>query len=660
VGGGSAGRQGALTNAAPSGGGLTVLRCIGEARATKRFAWNNTLREYNKISYSAGARFHPTEHRVTDLAELAALLDQLRRDPRVFVVRGALTGAAAEALAADPQHLIRRRKLLRENVTPTLAEVPRRWLMLDFDNWPLRPSDDLAADPESAIEAMIAELLPEAFQDAECWWQLSSSAGFAPGFLKVHLFFWLAEPATNEHIKAVLRQHAPGVRDLSPFSAAQPHFVADPIVEGGPDPIPRRTGWRKGLDAAVQLPALRPVERLARPVGGASTGGGGISGAIARLGDGPGLDGFHAPLLGATMVYARRAARDGIRDDAAVIRQLLAAIEAAPRAASRAGVAAYDVVYLQRIIDGAFSVVAGEPDAAPMQPHHAGTVHTLEEARAALAQHVNEFFSRALDWHAMPEEQREPPEHAGLAVGVGTGKSTTARAALPGFIAAAKAAGLPHRVLWLVPTLKLADECLAEMRRLGINAAVMRGRDAVVPGSETPDSDAKPQTMCMDLDAVEDALSVHVAIEQYVCGSPKGEMGRCAWRVGPDQCAFQRQKTQVAEADVIVAAHQTMFFKLARQAGDGLAAVVIDESWWQAGLNPNRTVHLDGFAQEPTVYPVLDRQYTTPGSTKSWINVRNVFATEELHAISAKAEALFNDTPPGELAGTNQEAFWYR
>ena len=131
--------------------------------------------------------------------------------------------------------------------------------MIDIDNFPLRPSDDLADDPESAIEHAISELLPPAFHDAEAWWQLSSSAGFSAGILKAHVFFWLSEPADNLHIKAVLKQHAPGV-DLAPFNAAQPHYIAAPVIEGGHDPLPRRTGWRKGSDAAVTLHlcGLRP------------------------------------------------------------------------------------------------------------------------------------------------------------------------------------------------------------------------------------------------------------------------------------------------------------------------------------------------------------------------------------------------------------------
>ncbi len=135
--------------------------------------------------------------------------------------------------------------------------------MIDIDNFPLRPSDDLVDDPEAAIEHAISELLPPAFHDTEAWWQLSSSAGFSAGMLKVHVFFWLSEPVHNLHIKAVLKQHAPRV-DLAPFNAAQPHYIAAPVIEGGHDPLPRRTGWRKGSDAAVTLPPLRTVASCRR------------------------------------------------------------------------------------------------------------------------------------------------------------------------------------------------------------------------------------------------------------------------------------------------------------------------------------------------------------------------------------------------------------
>ena len=55
---------------------------------------------------------------------------------------------------------------------------------------------------------------------------------------------------------------------------------------------------------------------------------------------------------------------------------------------------------------------------------------------------------------------------------MGIGKTTTGLRALPGHIEAARAAGVPHRVAWLVPTHKLGSETQAEMEKLGLRCAV--------------------------------------------------------------------------------------------------------------------------------------------------------------------------------------------
>lgn len=100
---------------------LTVLHTIGDARVTKQWSWNHHLQQWRKISYSAGAWLTPTKCQVADLAELVSVLDALQRDPRAFVVRGALTPVTAVAVAADPRHCIRRRKHAKNGVEPTLA-----------------------------------------------------------------------------------------------------------------------------------------------------------------------------------------------------------------------------------------------------------------------------------------------------------------------------------------------------------------------------------------------------------------------------------------------------------------------------------------------------------------------------------------------------------
>ena len=88
----------------------------------------------------------------------------------------------------------------------------------------------------AVIEEAIQALLPEPFHDAECFWQLSSSAGFVLGVLKVHLCYWLSEAQDNAYLRAWFKHFAPYI-DIAPFNAVQPHYVADPKIEQGDDPL---------------------------------------------------------------------------------------------------------------------------------------------------------------------------------------------------------------------------------------------------------------------------------------------------------------------------------------------------------------------------------------------------------------------------------------
>jgi len=636
--------------ASSDGCGVTVLGAINGGRATKQFKWNPTLHEWVKISYEAGAWFHPIEHQVHNLGELVQILDAVRGNPRAFVVRGALAPWAREQIANDPERPIRRRKHFKNGVEPSLIEVSRRWIMIDVDNWPLPGGSDLADDPDGAIDTAIYELLPEAFHDAECWWQLSASAGFSPGFLKVHLFFWLAEPATNEHIKAVLKQHAPGV-DRAPFSAAQPHYIADPIIQGGHDPLPRRTGWRKGMEPAVQLPVLLPRVQRPHPAGAGATGrSGSLADALTLLGHGEGRESFHAPLRTATLRYARECGRGRERDDETIKEFLRDAIRAAPcRQDGNVETPYCQDWYLQPMIDGAFALLAGDAEIRTMRPHHPAPAHTVGEARAAIAEHVGAFLRRALAWHQLDgkDQEQRPPEHAALVVDVGVGKSTAAREAIAGYIAAMREADRPHRVLWLVPTHKLGNETLAAMGELGLSVAVMRGREADDPSTGDPENDEPPLPMCLNLPAVEDALKVGADVERAACGSGREGEPACPYRT---ECAYQRQKAPVARADVVIAAHQALFHELPKEVRAGLGLVIADESWWQAGLRPNAALQVATFAETPLVYPVIAKeQVGQNGRSKTYRIVRREEATNDLHAWSAMAQVALDATVGDEL-----------
>jgi hypothetical protein len=235
-------------------GTITVLRCTNlQDSAAKRWTWEREPDPGNWTchDYNAGTWFHHAEYPINSLHDLGTLLEEISRDPHALVVRGAVVPSAKGDIRP-----IRRTKLKNGSGDPFLLEMLCPWLMIDVDNFPLRASDDLIDAPELVIERAIFELLPAAFHDVAAWWQLSSSAGFVPGVLKCHLFFWLSEPTSNERIKAVLREHAPGIDDRL-FNAAHAHYIAAPLIQGAPDPLPRRAGWRKGAeDAAVVLPRL--------------------------------------------------------------------------------------------------------------------------------------------------------------------------------------------------------------------------------------------------------------------------------------------------------------------------------------------------------------------------------------------------------------------
>lgn len=611
---------------------ITILRTIGNARATKRFVWRSALNEWEKISYQAGGWFHPTEHPVSSLADLAEVLEGARHDPRAFAVRGALAPWARDELARKPVFQIRRQKLAKPGRgEPPLVETPRYWLGIDIDAFPLLAHEDLADDPEAPIDRSITELLPG-------FWQLSASAGFVDGILKCHLWFWLSEPADNLHARKVLEQHAPAI-DRAFFNAAQPHYIADPIIENGYDPIPRRTGWRKGIERAVTLPSLIPhwrKPRPSRPPQGSAGGNysGSIEDALARLGDGEGLGGFHEPLRTATLLYARQCARYGTRDDEGLKARLRKLIEDAPKKPGRSGWEVYQGDdYLDRLIDGAFGLIlTGDTDTPPtMTPDVHAPTASVEQARSDLRSVIRGFLTRTSTWWNTDEAARGDPEHGAVVVDVGAGKSAITRGELPAFIAAQRAAGQPHRVLWLVPHHRLSEEAAEAMRALGLNAAIMRGREAeTAPGSG--------ERMCLDLKAAQDAVLVGADVERDVCGTGKEGKPVCPFR---DRCAYQQQKAAVKSADVVIAAHQHLFHKLPSTMGRNFGLVAIDESWWQAGLNPGRKVHTAGFEDTVIKNPPLRDAKKNPQP--------DPLATQQLRFLSRKAEAAFAATPVGQF-----------
>ncbi|WP_147426107.1 ATP-dependent DNA helicase [Teichococcus wenyumeiae] len=588
------------------------------------------------------------ERPVASLADLAREIEEIRRDPRATIVRGALTDTARAQVAACPDRPLRRRKHAKGGIDPTLVEVSRQWVMIDIDGYPLPTWGDLAEDPDAVVDRAIYDLLPEAFHDVACFWQLSSSAGFKPGVLKAHLFFWLVKAITNDDLKLYLQVNAPQV-DRAPFNAAQPHYIADPMIEGGHDPLPRRTGWRKGMDDAVELPAFDPADlrqqvqktrqRVSNGKGLSPVSATSVEQALALVGDGDGLEGFHGPLLRATMLYAWHTPLKQ-RDDEALKATLRAAIAAAPVNARLHGTAeltryASDA-YLDDIIRGAFARAGEDRRDVPqgMRPHFDGPMHERDPARAAVGRKLAEVMEQATAWHLTAgQDQRAQPPHIAFAVDVGTGKSTMARKEVLTFSYRQKEENQPSRVLWLVPTIRLgvsAEEHFAELQE----AADLQGAVVAIHRGRTQDDPQAPgEKMCLDLPSVELALQAGEPVDKAVCG---GKDGACPFF---NQCGYQRQRRDVAEADVVIAAHELAFHMPAAVKAN-LGLTVMDEAWWQDGLPHPGAIAIDNLAAEVLTHPVLKH---IPGGRQ----VSDQDGTNDLHTFRSKLQRAMEASSDG-------------
>lgn len=246
---------------------------------------------------------------------------------------------------------------------------------------------------------------------------------------------------------------------------------------------------------------------------------------------------------------------------------------------------------------------------------------TVEQARAELAAKVGAFMAAAAAWVPPGDDDTDddearpalpPPAHA-IRVDVGSGKSEAARAGLVGLVAQMRAAqtmvaklrakGDTRSVAIAVPTHALGGEQaqklidMPEARAAGLVVQVWRGRDAADP-------DAPGQAMCRDLPAVALAQELALDVQTTVCRKRlrDGTVAACPFFTS---CGYQRQKQ--ARADIWIVAHQLLFSRKPEALSE-LAAVVVDEAFWQAGIVPRSAFPVD--ALDTGHLPAGDRLLT--------------------------------------------------
>jgi hypothetical protein len=245
------------------------------------------------------------------------------------------------------------------------------------------------------------------------------------------------------------------------------------------------------------------------------------------------------------------------------------------------------------IVDEFDPGAAKQPDALP-----------VEVARDMLRAVVDQQMTSAIRFHE--SGGGSVPEPVSVCVPTGVGKSEAARTGIALYVEqakktyAAKKAGkkkqkrkrIPHRVLVLVPTHKLGEEARQRLPE-GITTALWQSRKATDLTTGEP--------LCLNPQAVAAAEAIGADVEKTACR--KGRKGQepilCRFY---HECGYQAQKEAAKNADVIFCAHEYMFAPpklLTRKVG----LVVIDESFWQAGLSFSR-IAVDALDAELQTFPV--------------------------------------------------------
>jgi hypothetical protein len=225
---------------------ITIIRARGRWLA-KLIHADGTIE-----AYDAARTVDLVEIPIADLAALGRLLLRLERRRNCCIVRGAIL---------DQTRVQGVRRLLHPDPdtgdAPTLRDVPRRWLSLDFDDLPRR--DEITARDLPACAGIAIEALPDAFREVQGIVQATARHGIAQG-IRLRLWYWLDRPTTGAELKRWLRG-AP--IDTSVFGAAQVIYTAAPLfLPGAHDPLPTRIAVVPGVLAEVTVP---PAAALAPP-----------------------------------------------------------------------------------------------------------------------------------------------------------------------------------------------------------------------------------------------------------------------------------------------------------------------------------------------------------------------------------------------------------
>ena len=159
---------------------VTILTSANHTSLVKTFSGPD-LKEQ---SFVTGKDFNVSEEPVSNLQSLSKILQRLENDPTQTIIRG--------SLIEDQTNPVSRNK-------ETFTATPRQWCMIDIDSlaW-----DGDISDQKAMLSHAIQQL-PLEFRSVDCWYHFSSSMGIKDG-IRVHLWYWLERPCSDDEMKAWL------------------------------------------------------------------------------------------------------------------------------------------------------------------------------------------------------------------------------------------------------------------------------------------------------------------------------------------------------------------------------------------------------------------------------------------------------------------------
>ncbi|MDA9776726.1 hypothetical protein N9C64_03265, partial [Paracoccaceae bacterium] len=195
---------------------LTLITSATQASLVKTFSGSGL----DEQPFATGKEFNVSEEPVSDLQSLSKILQRLEYDPTQTIIRGSLIEGKTNPVPRN-----------KETFTATL----RQWCMIDIDS--LAWAGDI--NDQQAMLSYAIQQLPAEFQSANYWYHFSSSMAIKAG-IRVHLWFWLERPCSDDELKAWLSGCPVDMRMFNPI---QIHLTANPrFLNGAVDPYPNRSG----------------------------------------------------------------------------------------------------------------------------------------------------------------------------------------------------------------------------------------------------------------------------------------------------------------------------------------------------------------------------------------------------------------------------------